>query len=84
MNEEIKNIIKYLKEYEKLCQKYKMGLKGCGCCGSPYLDFFGDVDIDYVNYDKSKNCILIDGKNINDYFTNNIKNIGDKKWNFIK
>ena len=45
---------KFLKEYEKLCQKYKLGLYGCGCCGSPFLN-----DIEYINYDEVKNKILI-------------------------
>ena len=31
MGEEVK---KFLEEYEKLCQKYEMGIVGCGCCGS--------------------------------------------------
>ena len=31
MEEEVK---KFLEEYEKLCQKYEMGIVGCGCCGS--------------------------------------------------
>ena len=34
MREEVK---KFLEEYEKICQKYRMGLVGCGCCGSPAL-----------------------------------------------
>lgn len=31
------NHIAFLKEYEKLCNKYKMGIDGCGCCGSAFL-----------------------------------------------
>ena len=46
----------FLREYEKLCQKYGMGLIGCGCCGSPYLN-----DIDDINYNKKLNKIFING-----------------------
>ena len=28
----------FMKEYEKLCNKYEYYIGGCGCCGSPYLD----------------------------------------------
>lgn len=57
----------FLKEYEKLCQKYKIGLKGCGCCGSPYLN-----DINEINYNEKFNKIIINGQgyqkeNPNDY-----------------
>lgn len=47
----------FLKEYELLCQKYKMGLVGCGCCGSPYLD-----SINCINYNEKLNKIFIGGK----------------------
>lgn len=46
----------FLLEYEKLCQKYKMGLKGCGCCGSPFLN-----DICDINYNEKFNQIFIGG-----------------------
>ena len=46
----------FLKEYEKLCQKYKMGLKGCGCCGSPYLK-----SINEINYNEEFDCVFIGG-----------------------
>ena len=35
----MEDYLKFLKEYSDLCKKYKMGLRGCGCCGSPYLEF---------------------------------------------
>ena len=59
---------KFLKEYEKLCQKYKMGLEGCGCCGSPYLN-----EINHINYDEGTNQIIIgfnydEMKTIDEYF----------------
>lgn len=42
-------MINFLKEYQTLCQKYKMGLEGCGCCGSPFIevDNKGLYDINY-------------------------------------
>lgn len=49
MKEETKE---FLEEYEKLCQKYKRGLAGCGCCGSPQLvDEKGFAIYDNVNYE---------------------------------
>ena len=46
----------FLKEYEVLCQKYKMGLQGCGCCTSPWLNDIGDI-----NYNKKFNKVFIGG-----------------------
>ena len=44
----------YLKEYEKLCKKYNIGLRGCGCCGSPSLDKLYTIIVDNVNYEKGR------------------------------
>ena len=46
----------FLKEYELLCQKYKMGLRGCGCCYSPWLNEIGEI-----NYNEKLNKVLIGG-----------------------
>lgn len=46
----------FLKEYELLCQKYKMGLQGCGCCQSPWLNEIGEV-----NYNEKINRVFIGG-----------------------
>lgn len=46
----------FLKEYELLCQKYKMGFQGCGCCQSPWLNKIGDV-----NYNEKFNRVFIGG-----------------------
>ena len=54
--EKIKIEKQFLKEYELLCQKYKMGLKGCGCCHSPWLNHIEDV-----NYNEKFNKIFIGG-----------------------
>lgn len=62
----------FLKEYEKLCQKYGMGLRGCGCCGSPYLEVYNEkydiiVDIDCINFED--NIVKVDfNKTIDEYF----------------
>ena len=62
------NVINFLKEYQDLCQKYKMGLKGCGCCGSPYLDFDDNYnDVNCINYNNEENCIEIDDITLNKY-----------------
>lgn len=66
MNNEV---VEFLKEYEQLCQKYKMGLAGCGCCGSPYLVKDEDYepilwDIDYI---PSKNEIKVDREPLEEY-----------------
>lgn len=47
----------FLKEYEELCKKYKMGLKGCGCCGSPFLNEICDI-----NYNEKLDKIVIGGQ----------------------
>ena len=62
----------FLKEYEKLCQKYEMGLQGCGCCGSPYLIVYHEedrTDIDNVNFEDNIVKIGLYGeKTIDQYF----------------
>lgn len=60
----------FLKEYEKLCQKYGMGLQGCGCCGSPFLEKDKKY-IWYINFED--NIVKIgfsdeDKKTIDQYF----------------
>lgn len=63
----------FLKEYEKLCQKYGMGLRGCGCCGSSYLTVYDEeedrivYEIDNINF--KDNIVKIDlTKTIDEYF----------------
>ena len=46
----------FLREYEALCQKYKMGLQGCGCCYSPWLN-----KIKEVNYNERLDKVFIGG-----------------------
>jgi len=38
-------IIEFLKEYERLCRKYRLELAGCGCCGSPYVRKIKETDL---------------------------------------
>ena len=52
----------FLREYEYLCQKYKMGLQGCGCCGSPFLNNNDKNDvIEDINYNKRLDKVVIGG-----------------------
>jgi len=37
MDEQLHDIIAFLREYSLLCTKYQMVVSGCGCCGSPFL-----------------------------------------------
>ena len=43
-------MVKFLKEYQTLCQKYKMGLEGCGCCGSPFIEIDNEC-LHHIDYD---------------------------------
>ena len=36
------HIISFIKDYEKLCNKYGILISGCGCMGSPYLKVIED------------------------------------------
>jgi hypothetical protein len=38
MNTEIDNIKTFAAEYVALCRKYHLSVKGCGHCGSPWLE----------------------------------------------
>lgn len=66
------NHIAFLKEYEKLCNKYKMGIDGCGCCGSAFLtdwtsgNFEYSNDLKYINYEYSEKRVLINDKTIDE------------------
>ena len=59
-----KKHIEFLKEYEKLCKKYNMGLHGCGCCESPYLiDGNGEKwdyveDLDNINFNPNREITI--------------------------
>lgn len=35
--EENLEVLKFLQELTKLCDKYQMYIEGCGCCGSPWI-----------------------------------------------
>lgn len=68
------DIVKFLKEYQELCQKHKMGLQGCGCCGSPYLDNNSEdiqEEVNDINYDYEDNCIKIDYLTLNEFLEKN-------------
>ena len=43
----------FLKELAQLTQKYGLAIKGCGCCGSPWIDDFkGEIDAEDLGYCK--------------------------------
>lgn len=70
----MEDTLKFLKEYQELCQKYKMGLRGCGCCGSPYLcNYDRSIDIEDVNYNEKKNIVQISGTPIDELLDKKIK-----------
>lgn len=52
--------LEFLKEYEKICQKYNIGLDSCGCCGSPYLNLNDIKDINDIYYNKQLKCITLE------------------------
>lgn len=52
--------LKFLKEYEKLCQKYNGGLSSCGCCGSPYIRT-NESFINDIYYNEELKCITLEG-----------------------
>ena len=45
----------FLKELAELTKKYNIAIRGCGCCGSPYIDDFEkEFDGEYLCFDKGK------------------------------
>lgn len=62
--EELLNIYNFLKEYERICQKYNISISGCGCCGSPFLKDYSLSDMYIV---KNKLCFdaYFNNKNFN-------------------
>lgn len=75
-NTTIEKTYKFLKEYEKLCQKYDLSIKGCGCCGSPYIEYEDYKYIEDINYNNDLKRIEIgnryDKKTLDEYFKKNI------------
>lgn len=44
----------FIREYEKLSNKYNCFIGGCGCCGSPSIDNFHTIYISYINFKENK------------------------------
>lgn len=46
----------FLKELEYLSKKYNLYIKGCGCCGSPYIkdSKTGDIICNDLTYDNEE------------------------------
>lgn len=38
----------FLKELSKLSKKYNIYIDGCGCCGSPFLEYMGDDNMLHI------------------------------------
>ena len=55
MFEEDKNVIQFLKQYEKICNIYGYQICACGCCNSPYLNHtIGDYEIEDIEIKESE------------------------------
>lgn len=44
------NVKEFLKELTELCDKYNIYIKGCGCCGSPWLEDLNGTNYDNLTY----------------------------------
>ncbi len=73
----LKNVYDFLKEYEKLCQKYSVSIGGCGCCGSPFINYAEDQYIENIKFNQEKGIIEIgdffDKKSIDELFEDYFK-----------
>ena len=51
----------FLKGLAELTKKYNIEIRGCGCCGSPYInDFQEEFDGDNLCFDKEKQIYELD------------------------
>ncbi len=59
------DITNFLKELYALSIKYKIGIRGCGCCGSPFLSqLTGECNLGKIKYtkytvDDSGDCLTL-------------------------
>ena len=57
----------FLKELAELTKKYNIAIRGCGCCGSPYIDDFQkEFDGDDLCFDEEKQIYELDNITKND------------------
>lgn len=42
---------KAIEEIEAICQKYKVNIAGCGCCGSPWMSDADESSPTYLTSD---------------------------------
>lgn len=57
----------FLKELAELTKKYNIAIRGCGCCGSPYIDDFEkEFDGDNLYFDEEKQIYELENITKND------------------
>ena len=57
----------FLKELAELTKKYNIAIRGCGCCGSPYIDDFEkEFDGENLYFDKEKQIYELENITKND------------------
>lgn len=60
----------FLKELQELCKKYNAKINGCGCCGSPWVEFedecmdslYASGDMLYITTDDGKTVYSANNK----------------------
>ena len=48
------NLEKYLKELDNISKKYQCYIRGCGCCGSPFINNLHTITVDDINFENNK------------------------------
>ena len=58
MNKEDMNKVEnFLKELTELTSKYGIEIRGCGCCGSPWITDGKEILLDHLTYEDGKYSI---------------------------
>ena len=57
----------FLKELAELTKKHNIAIRGCGCCGSPYIDDFQkEFDGENLHFDEEKQIYELENITKND------------------
>lgn len=57
----------FLKELAELTKKHNIAIRGCGCCGSPYIDDFQkEFDGENLYFDEEKQIYELENITKND------------------